>query len=86
MGHPADAQTHRGPHPGLHSGGGRDQPDPVGGDATRLDRHLLQQESRDSEGLICFFIKYLSSFNITKENGHNCEKEEVTHRRLRRSQ
>ena len=54
MGHPADAQTHRGPHPGLHSGGGRDQPDPVGGDATRLDRHLLQQESRDSEGLICF--------------------------------
>ena len=47
MGHPADAARHRGPHLGVHGGRGRDQPDPVGRHATRLDRHLLQPLARD---------------------------------------
>ncbi len=51
LGHPADAAGHRGPNPGLHGGGGGDQSDPVGGDAARLDRHLLQQEPGDPKGL-----------------------------------
>lgn len=46
LGHPADAASHRGPHPGIH-GRGRDQQCAVGLHAARLDRHLLQQLSGD---------------------------------------
>ena len=41
LGHPADAACHRRPHPRLHGRRGRDQPDPVGGHAARLDRSVL---------------------------------------------
>lgn len=42
LGHPADAASHRGSHPGLHGRGG-DQQRAVGLHTARLDRHLLQQ-------------------------------------------
>ncbi len=51
LGHPADAAPDRGPHPGVHRGRGRDQPDPVGRHPARLDRHLLQQMPRNPKGL-----------------------------------
>lgn len=50
LGHPADAQGHRGPYSGLHSRGG-DQQCPVGLHPAWLDRHRLQQLPRDPAGL-----------------------------------
>lgn len=52
LGHPADAARDRGPDPGVHRGGGRGEPDPVGRHAARLDRHLLQPPHRDSASLV----------------------------------
>lgn len=51
LGHPADAARHRGPHPRLHGGRGRGQPDPVGRHAARLDRDMLQQAHGDTARL-----------------------------------
>lgn len=52
LGHPADASRNRRPYPRVHSGRGRDQSNPVGRDATGLDRDLLQQSLGDSPGLM----------------------------------
>lgn len=56
LGHPADASCNRRPYPCVHGGRGRDQSDPVGRNAARLDRHLLQQSFGDSSGLNLFFL------------------------------